>query len=220
MTITSTTAVADPFAALNGSGASSAVTANDAGSADRFLKLLVAQMQNQDPLNPMDNAQVTSQMAQINTVDGISKLNTTVQGLNSQFVQLQALQGASLVGRDVTVPGNRLAVAGGVGAGEFELAATSDQVKLEVLNAAGRVVDTQDLGALSAGRHDFAWNAGTHTDGEALQFRITATTGAAPVTVTPLMYDHVNAVSAGGDSLTLELERSGTVAYSAIKTVH
>ena len=43
---------------------------------DRFLKLLVAQMQNQDPLNPMDNAQVTSQMAQINTVSGIEKLNT------------------------------------------------------------------------------------------------------------------------------------------------
>ena len=47
-----------------------------AGSEDRFLKLLVAQMQNQDPLNPMDNAQVTSQMAQINTVSGIDKLNT------------------------------------------------------------------------------------------------------------------------------------------------
>src|SRR5512147_131653 len=86
---------------------SALVTGVDAaGGADRFLKLLVAQMQNQDPLNPMDNAQVTSQMAQINTVTGIEKLNTTVQGLNSQFVQMQALQGASLVGRDVIVPGN------------------------------------------------------------------------------------------------------------------
>ena len=79
-------------------------------TSDRFLKLLVAQMQNQDPLNPMDNAQVTSQMAQINTVTGIEKLNTTVQGLNGQFVQLQALQGASLVGRDVIVAGNRCSV--------------------------------------------------------------------------------------------------------------
>ena len=84
-------------------GRRTVTTKNDAGSEDRFLKLLVAQMQNQDPLNPMDNAQVTSQMAQINTVSGIEKLNTTVPGLNSQFVQLQALQGATLVGRDVTV---------------------------------------------------------------------------------------------------------------------
>src|SRR5919108_212739 len=103
------------------SGASNTATASNAAananSADRFLKLLVAQMQNQDPLNPMDNAQVTSQMAQINTVSGIAKLNDTVQGLNTQFVQMQALQGASLVGRDVIVPGNKLDIADGVGQG-------------------------------------------------------------------------------------------------------
>ena len=85
----------------NRSGTTTAGTStsgtSDAGSADRFLKLLVAQMQNQDPLNPMDNAQVTSQMAQINTVNGIEKLNTTVQGLSGQFMQMQAMQGAALV---------------------------------------------------------------------------------------------------------------------------
>ena len=83
--------VQSTYAALNEK--SSVVTANEAGSADRFLKLLVAQMQNQDPLAPMDNAQVTSQMAQINTVTGIEKLNTTVQGLQGNFVQMQALIG-------------------------------------------------------------------------------------------------------------------------------
>ena len=66
-------------------------TKNDAGAEDRFLKLLVAQMQNQDPLNPMDNAQVTSQMAQIQSVNGIEKLNRTVESLGSQFAQLSAL---------------------------------------------------------------------------------------------------------------------------------
>src|SRR3954451_24813425 len=100
---------------------------NDATvTSDRFLKLLVAQMQNQDPLNPMDNAQVTSQMAQINTVTGIDKLNTSVQGLSGQFVQMQALQGAALVGHDVIVPGNKIAVADGVAVGGFELANPAD----------------------------------------------------------------------------------------------
>src|SRR5436190_24386636 len=99
----------DPFAAVNAaSSGATAKSANEAGSADRFLKLLVTQMQNQDPLNPMDNAQVTSQMAQINTVNGIETLNTTVSGLNAQFVQMQALQGAALVGHDVTVKGNNM----------------------------------------------------------------------------------------------------------------
>src|SRR3954469_4587875 len=95
-------------------------------TSDRFLKLLVAQMQNQDPLNPMDNAQVTSQMAQINTVTGIEKLNTTMQGLSGQFVQMQALQGASLVGRDVIVPGNKIDMQDGVGQGGFELTSAAD----------------------------------------------------------------------------------------------
>ncbi|MBL8324319.1 MAG: flagellar hook assembly protein FlgD, partial [Rubrivivax sp.] len=73
----------DPFAALNRTGnGSTPATSNAAGSAERFLKLLVTQMQNQDPLNPLDNAQITSQMAQINTVSGVEKLNDTVAGLN------------------------------------------------------------------------------------------------------------------------------------------
>ena len=91
-------------------------------TSDRFLKLLVAQMKNQDPLNPMDNAQVTSQMAQINTVTGIDKLNTTVAGLSAQFMQMQAMQGASLVGHDVIVPGNKLDIDAvtAIGQGGFE----------------------------------------------------------------------------------------------------
>ena len=78
-------------AATNGVSVASSPAASSNADAtitsERFLKLLVAQMQNQDPLSPMDNAQVTSQMAQINTVSGIEKLNTTVEGLNNQFVQ-------------------------------------------------------------------------------------------------------------------------------------
>jgi flagellar basal-body rod modification protein FlgD len=72
-------------------------------------------MQNQDPLNPMDNAQITSQMAQINTVSGIEKLNTSVPASTASFVQLQALAGASLVGHDVTLAGNRLSTQVGSG---------------------------------------------------------------------------------------------------------
>lgn len=220
MAVSNVSSSTDPFAAINGTSASGAVTGNDAGSADRFLKLLVAQMKNQDPLNPMDNAQVTSQMAQINTVDGISKLNATVKGLNAQFVQMQVLQGAGLVGRDVTVQGNRLAIADGSGEGGFELASAADHVKLEILSGAGVVLATQDLGAASTGAHDFSWAAGDHSDAEGLRFRITATSGSTNVATTSLMLDRVESVSAGGDSLTLQLQRSGNVEYSAIKNVH
>ena len=208
------------FAALdNTAGASPVKTKNDAGSEDRFLKLLVAQMANQDPLNPMDNAQVTSQMAQISTVNGIDKLNTTVKGLNRQFVQMQALQGASLVGRDVILPGDRLSANDdGLVQGGFELASAADSVNIEVLNAGGRVIDTVKLGAESAGRHGFEWKPADGVDatlGE--RFRVIARSGAAAVPATPLMRDRVDAVATGGDSLTLELRMNGSVSYSQIR---
>ena len=202
--------------AINTPASSPVATANDTASADRFLKLLVAQMQNQDPLNPLDNAQVTSQMAQINTVNGIEKLNTTVQALSGQFVQMQALQGAALVGRDVVVAGNRLDIADKVGQGGFELTSPADAVKVEVLNAGGHVVDTIQLGAQTTGRHGFEWDASKTTDTN-LTFRVTATSGAATLSATPLMRDRVTAVSTAGDKLTLELERSGSTLYADIK---
>lgn len=186
-------------------------------SADRFLKLLITQMQNQDPLNPLDNAQVTSQMAQINTVSGIEKLNLTVQGLSDQFLQMQALQGAALVGRDVVVPGNQMAIADDVGQGGFELTSAADNVKVDVLNGAGMVIDTLALGAQGAGRHSFNWPAKGVLEGAGTRFRVTATNGATALATTPLMRDTVTAVSASGNTLTLELAHNGPVAYADIK---
>jgi flagellar basal-body rod modification protein FlgD len=197
-----------------------AASASDATvTSDRFLKLLVAQMQNQDPLNPMDNAQVTSQMAQINTVTGIDKLNATVQGLSSQFIQLQAMQGASLVGRDVIVAGNKLSVddESAVGQGGFELANAADAVKVEILSPSGAVVQTLNLGAEGAGLHSFNWPSGTATSGSGLTFRVSATTGGVATPATALMRDKVDAISTTGTSFNLELESSGTVPYSAVK---
>ena len=212
-----TTVVNNLDKALFNDGASSSSKADEAGSAERFLKLLVAQMQNQDPLNPMDNAQVTSQMAQINTVNGIEKLNTTVQSLSGQFVQMQALQGAALVGRDVVVAGNQLDVVDGKAQGGFELANAADDVNVEVLSAAGQVIDTLKLGAQTAGLQSFEWSApeGAATNG--LTFRVSATTGGIKSTPTALMYTPVTAVSTSGNTLQLELGNGKTVAYGDVK---
>jgi flagellar basal-body rod modification protein FlgD len=216
-----TTAVTNNSFSAISSAATAAQTsneaANQAGSADRFLKLLVTQMQNQDPLNPMDNAQMTSQLAQINTVEGIEKLNTTVEGLNTQFVQLQALAGASLVGREVTLAGNKLNVEGGKAEGGFELGGTADRVKVEVLSPAGRVVDTLELGSQTAGRHGFSWTTSSQPDAANYSFRVVATSGSAAVPATPLMRDRVESVSTSGSGLVIETQNNGAVAYRDIK---
>ena len=202
------------------SGSSATAAAEDAGSEDRFLKLLITQIQNQDPLKPMDNAEMTSQIAQINTVKGIEKLNTSMEGLSGQFAQMQALQGAALVGRDVVVPGNRIDIADGVGQGGFELGATAEAVQVEVLSPAGVVVDTFGLGALASGMHSFDWPAGTATNDSGLRFRVTASNGTVKSTPTLLMRDRVDAVTTSGNTLNLELQNSGSVPYSSVKALN
>jgi flagellar basal-body rod modification protein FlgD len=201
-------------------GKSSTQTANEAGSADRFLKLLVAQMQNQDPLNPMDNAQVTSQMAQINTVTGVEKLNTSVQTLSSQFVQMQAVQSAALIGKDVVIPSNKMTVdpTTGTGTGGFEIGAAADAVKVEVLNAGGHVIDTFNLGAQSAGMHSFDWDAKTNAALTGMTFKVTATSGATKIDSTTLVQDKVNAVSTSGNDVVLETANNGNVAYGNVRS--
>jgi len=202
---------------LNGSSTTQSATSE---AADRFLKLLVTQMKNQDPLSPMDNAQVTSQMAQINTVSGIEKVNESIQSMTSQFLQMQALQSASLVGKGVLVSGNALAVeeATGTGQAAFDLTGAADSVKVEVLNGAGRVVDTLDLGAETSGRHAFEWTAPEGlADTTGLRFRVVANRGTQTVTATPLMRDAVQSVSTSGSTLTLQLAGGSSVAYSDVK---
>src|SRR5664279_439991 len=98
---TVTTTTADLYSSLNGTPAAKASTTTDSQS--RFLTLLTAQLKNQDPLNPMDNAQMTSQLAQISTVDGIERLNTTLQSLISDSSNSQTMQAAALVGHGVLV---------------------------------------------------------------------------------------------------------------------
>jgi len=191
---------------------------NAAGSEDRFLKLLVAQMQNQDPLNPLDNAQVTSQMAQINTVSGVEKLNKTMTGLTSQFLQMQTLQGASLVGRDVTVAGNSISISNDVGQGAFDLASDASASKVEVLRPDGTVLDTLQLGPQKTGRVNFEWPAKGADAQSDIRFRVVASNNTAPVTATTYMRDKVVAVNMGGDTLSLQLQRSGSVGYAQVKS--
>ncbi len=190
-----------------------------AEQSDRFLKLLVTQMQNQDPLNPMDNAQVTSQMAQISTVSGVDKLNTSINQMSNLLLQSQTLQGAGLVGKDVLVAGSDLVLddSGKTSAG-FELQSPADSVVVSVKNAAGKVIDTINLGAEGAGRHSFDWLS---KDGsrDGLTFTVSAKSGTLAVGATPLVADTVSAVYADAGTLAIELKHRGVIHYSDVKAV-
>ncbi|PJI95970.1 flagellar basal-body rod modification protein FlgD [Acidovorax sp. 69] len=191
-----------------------------AAAQDRFLKLLVAQLNNQDPMNPLDNAQMTSQIAQINTVTGIQQLNQTMQSMATQFNSLQVMQGTTLIGRNVMIEGSSLSVADKTGKGGFELGAAATGVKVEVMTAGGQVIDTVDMGAQSAGRHTFEWDASKYTGAtDALQFRVTAVNGATKIDSTALSLSKVTAAGAEDGQLVLTLSNGKTINYSQIKAL-
>jgi len=133
-----------------------------------FLKLLVTQLQNQDPTSPVDSSQMTSQLAQINTVSGIAQLNTSLTSLSTQLTAGQQTQAALLIGTNVLAPGNSVAVKSGA-ASPFGVSLTSDvsNLTITVKNSAGVVVNTINAGKQSAGTVPFNWTP-TDAAGNAL----------------------------------------------------
>jgi flagellar basal-body rod modification protein FlgD len=192
---------------------------------DRFLKLLVAQMKNQDPLNPLDNAQVTSQMAQINTVTGINGLNDTVNKLLEQFGAMEALQAAQLTGRSVLVTGNQLTVGADAApaVGGVELSLPADRVKVEIRDAAGNLMRSLDLGKADAGITRFSWDgktdAGEQVAPGSYSINVKATAGTTEIAGTPLVARAVEGVARDGGSTRLVLSGGLRVPYAEVKQI-
>lgn len=210
------------LSSINGttkSSTSGISASNEVGAQDRFLKLLVAQMQNQDPLNPMDNAQVTSQMAQIQTVTGIEKLNGSLQTMAYSFTQAQALQGAALIGRDVLVAGNHMNIVDGQGRAAFELHGDADLVNVEITDASGQVIDRLSLGAMGKGRHHFFWTAPEGTQPSQVTFKVSAASGKTPIQADTFARETVGAVSTTANGLELDLFSGKTVPYNKVAAV-
>jgi len=214
------TAVTNNTATSSASAATANKSTSNADAQDRFLKLLVTQMQNQDPLNPMDNAQVTSQMAQINTVTGIEKLNTTMAGMSASMASMQMLQGSSLVGHGVLFEGNQLFLnSEGKASAGYDLAAAASSVRIDVLNSSGTVIDSFTETGKAAGRQGFEWTPPEGVSTAGLTFQVTATSNNKAVNATPMMGSAVSAINTNDGGLNLELSNGMTIQYSQVKAV-
>ena len=211
--VSSTTA-----AASSSTLASASTSAQD--QSDRFLKLLVAQLNNQDPMNPMDNSQMTSQIAQINTVSGIQQLNDSIKSMSSQYTSMQVMQGASMIGHQVLATGNTMSVNAGVGTAAFNLDGDAASVKVQVLSPSGQVIDQLDLGAMTAGSHNFQWNASKYTASGTPTFSVAAKQGATAVTATPLVRDTIASVGTdSSNAMSLLLKSGSSIKYDTIKSI-
>jgi flagellar basal-body rod modification protein FlgD len=206
-------------AATSGSNASLNSTSAQSQQ-DRFLKLLVAQLNNQDPMNPMDNAQMTTQIAQINTVSGIQQLNDTIKSMAAQYTSMQVMQGASMIGHQVVADGSTISVNNGVGTAALSLEADASSVQVQVLSSSGSVIDQINLGAMAAGNHNFQWDASKYTGGDNPSFKVIANQGRSPVTATPLVRDTIASVGTdSGGAMTLNLKSGSSIKYDTIVSI-
>lgn len=219
---TATNSAADIFASLNGTKQTT-VASQTADMQDRFLTLLVTQLKNQDPLNPLDNAQVTTQLAQINTVNGIEQLNTTLNKLLDLYDSGQSMQAAAMIGKNVVVPGSSIALQGGVAVGGVGLASGADDVKVKIVDAAGNVVATKDLGAQKAGNVLFGWDgktdAGTQAADGTYSFKVEAVQGGNAMTTEALQVGTVSAVVLNKNGFVLDLGAQGTVDFQNVREI-
>lgn len=210
-------------AVTSGTGAATTTKSAAQESEDRFLKLLVTQMKNQDPLNPLDNAEVTSQMAQLSTVSGIEKLNATLQGMSSAFTSSQSLQAASMIGRSVLAPGSTLLLQNGAAVGGFELTQPVDRAVVTIKDAAGNVLHSVDMGSQEAGSVMFQWDGMTDSGASApngtYTFEVSAAQGGQKVAVENLSLGKVGSVSLGSTGVVLNTDVLGSVDITKVKQI-
>ncbi|MDR6582072.1 flagellar biosynthesis protein FlgD [Herbaspirillum sp. BH-1] len=231
----------DLLNAMNGTSSSSSTTNTSSSLNDnspdaiqnRFLTLLIAQMKNQDPSNPMDNSQLTTQMAQLSTVSGISQLNDSLSTLMGNLSSSQALSTASMIGHSVLAPGNSIQLTSDTTKDAdgkdvtsqkavfgVNLPSTASSVIVTVKDSTGAVVRTMDLGTQAAGAVPVIWDGTNDAGGKAADgnytFTATASNNGTPVAVTALAFGTVASVSTGTDGVKLNVTNVGTIKSSDI----
>ncbi|ARS54082.1 flagellar hook assembly protein FlgD [Kushneria konosiri] len=207
-----------------GTSGMGATSASELG--EEFMSLLVAQLNNQDPLNPMENAEFTSQIAQINTVSGIDKLNDTLSSITGQIDASQKLQASAMVGRGVLVEGNRIQVGKDtVLPFGIELDDDAAKVTATITDGSGRTINQYDLGAIKAGVQSFSWDgtdeSKARVEDGTYQVTIAATDASGrAVASRPLQYGYVSGVMTSNNTTKLDLgPNMDSVAFNDVKQI-
>lgn len=191
---------------------------------DRFMTLLVTQMKNQDPLNPMDNAQVTSQLAQLSTVTGIDKLNTSLQGLMGSYQSSQSLQATNMIGHGVLVPGSNVDLASSKGILGIEMTEAADNLTVTIKNSSGKTIRDINLGPQDIGTVPLAWD-GIANDGSGAAdghytFSVNATRGGEKIAgATGLTFGSVSSVSTNAQGVKLNIPNVGAVNLADVRQI-
>jgi flagellar basal-body rod modification protein FlgD len=190
---------------------------------DTFLVLLTAQLQNQDPLAPMDSTQFTQQLVQFSQVEQQIRTNEQLEGLVSQYQAASAGAALSYLGKDAIIEADETYLAGGAANWAYNLPNTAETMTVQVRDASGRTVFQTTTAPRTAGEHLFAWD-GKKTNGETAadgvySIVITARDGAGEaITPTVNVRETIMGVDFSG-ATPLVITPAGTRGLDAIRSV-
>lgn len=209
-----------PITATNTTSANQALnaTGGKALGQDDFLTLLTAQLKNQDPLKPMDNAEFLGQMAQFSTVSGIDRLNETLASFGSGMRDMRISMASSMLGQSVLVPGSvAYPDASGAVSGAVDLPGSVQSLVVSYSDArTGALLHTQTIGSQPAGMVGFEWTdlPASITEARApVRVSLSAVQDGSTVSLDPQVYARVLSANAGGgaNDVTLQVEGFGAI---------
>lgn len=191
-----------------------------------FLKLMSAQLNNQDPMKPMQDGEFFNQIAQFSAVSGINELQQSFSQVADAMFSSQALQASGMVGRTVMVNSNQIMYDQGTSAsGSVDLPAGTDHLYLSIYDSSGETVNRIDLGSQSGGTVNFVWDGrdskGNEMTSGNYYVRAEANYGKENIALDTYMSRRVDSVSLGsqGAGITLNLSDGQKASLSEIKQI-
>lgn len=193
---------------------------------DEFLKLMTTQLNNQDPLKPMEGGEFFTQIAQFSSVAGIQELQSSFAQVASAMNSSQALQASAMVGRSVLIEASEADLQSGQSiSGSVELPSSTSNLTVDIQDAAGQLVRRMNLGPHAGGDIEFTWDGLTDNGGQAAagryQVRAFTTDGSESIAARTFLTANVDSVSigGGGQGITLNLAGMGKTDLASVKQI-
>lgn len=191
-----------------------------------FLRLMVAQVQNQDPLQPQANGEFLSQLAQFSTNDGITNMQGSLQELASSLQSNQALQASALVGRKVLINSNALNLgAEGETKAAIDMQSGVNNINAYIYSDAGELIKTIPLGQPEPGFFQFAWDGmgqnNERSPAGKYKVEVRGIYGGKEVSFKTMTTANIDSVSLGqnGEGLKLNVSGAGSVTLDQVRQI-
>lgn len=214
-----TTTISNAISTASATATSTTNKATNTLGKDAFMKMMIAQLQNQDPLNPMDGTAFVAQLAQFSSLEQMQNLNTVMSSLPTYLNESSNAQMVNLIGNEATAKGNVINVSGASAKITYQLPSDIQSGTVKIYNSNGSLVDTVNIGSQKTGLQSTLWNCSKQSAGN-YTYEVSATDkNGTAITVDQMISGAITGVSFKNGSAYLTINRQ-EVAFSDVVAIN